>query len=97
MPISNVLLGADSTDALLTYTHMSRRPVMHAQTKASYSAVYRPCLTHARTPGQQRHCTKSDHCPACNYHITAKPGRRCSMLIYKEFVLDLRESAAVWN
>jgi len=47
--------------------------------------------------GQQRHCTKSDRCPVSNYHITAKPGWRCRVLTYKEFVFDLREAAAVGN
>jgi len=48
-----------------------------------------------KTPGQQRHCTKSDRCPVSNYHITAKLGRRCRVLVYKEFVFDLREADAV--
>jgi len=50
-----------------------------------------------KTPGQQRHCTKSDRRPVSNYHITAKPGRCCRVLMYREFVFDLREAAAVWN
>jgi len=48
-----------------------------------------------KTPGQQRRCTKSDRCPVSNYHTTAKPGRRCRVLMYKEFVFDLREAAAI--
>jgi len=69
----------------------------HAGTPGQYNRQRRRDSHSLKMPGQQGHCTKSDRRPVSNYHITAKPGWRCRMLMYKEFVFDLREAAAVWN
>jgi len=68
-------------DFISRFGHLSAPCLKHAgTTPGQYNRQRRPDSRSLKTPGQQRHCTKSDRRPMSNYHITAKPGRRCRVV-----------------